>query len=170
MSVQTTKTTFWASAAGAMVGAGTLVYTAPTGHLGGAVLGATTLVVSAMAASVRVVLDRLTDTAHERAKLDDERLTYIAAQVGIENERTRIRQDLTDGANATARLLEQERAAMRRQFEEEKFAVQKEAVRVGMLLERSGALGLDDDALGNVLQFPVRVPAVPGQQNGTSLN
>lgn len=168
--MQTTKTTFWASAAGIAVGTGTLAWAAPTGHLGGAVIGATALVVSAMAASVRVVLAQLADTARERSQLNDERLTYIAAMVGIENERTQIRQDLTDGAKATARLIESERAAMWRQFEEEKFAVQQEAFAVGMLLERSGSLGLDEAAIGNVLQFPVRVPTVPGQQNGTSLN
>jgi hypothetical protein len=168
--MQTTKTTFWASAAGIAVGTGTLACTVPTGHLGGAVVGATAIVLSAMAASVQVVLTQLTKTAHERAQLNDERLIYIAAQAGIENERARIRQGLADGEKATARLLEAERAAMWRQFEEEKFKVQKDAVRVGILLERSGALGLDDAALENVLQFPIRVPAVPGQQNGTSLN
>jgi hypothetical protein len=167
--MQTTKT-FWVAAAGITIGTAGLAYTVPTGHTEGSVLGAAVLVVSAIAISVRVVLTVITDTSAEKARLTDERLTYLAAQAALESERTRIRQDLEAGARASAQQIRAERAAMRQQFEEERHAVQRHGFEVGVRLALGGGLTAEGEIPANVLPFPTRVTSPASQQNGTSLN
>lgn len=157
-----------ASLVGIAAGTATLLTGAASDATGTAIVGTAVLIVSAMATSVHLVLDRLTDTSAERRALRDEHAAYVAAQVSIQRDREEVRRALADGTIQTQKLLASERATMRAQFEQERFEIQSAAYSMAIEHMQNGLLSDHVARDANVLPFPTR-PAVPAPQQ-TSLN
>jgi len=157
-----------ASLVGIAAGSATLLTGAASGSPGTAIVGAAVLIVSSMATSVHLVLDRLTDTSAERRALRDEHAAYVAAQVSIQRDREDVRRALADGTARTNELLATERAAMRAQFEQERFEIQAAAYSMAIEHMHNGLLSNHVTRDANVLPFPTR-SAQPAPQQ-TSLN
>jgi len=156
------------SLSGIAAGAATLLTGAAMHAPETAIVGASVLIVSAMAASVHLVLDRLTDTSAERRALRDEHAAYVAAQVSIQRDREDVCRALAEGAARTNELLATERATMREQFEQERFEIQAAAYSTAIEHMKNGLLTDHVVRDANVLAFPTR-PAKPAPQQ-TSLN
>jgi hypothetical protein len=132
--------------------------------IGGACLIMTALVLSALVAIRRWIVD----TSDERRALADEQRQaseahhrYIASQAALENEQARLNRDMAAERQRIAAQLIAEREVMRDEFEERKAALVAETMETTFLMIKGGKFAPEEETRqqGNLIQFPKDLPA-----------
>lgn len=128
-----------------------------TNALAGAAVTFTALILIALIKIKRWVTDtnaERRDLARAQCAAEEERRRHVAAQGAMEAEQTRLRRDLNAERAQVAATLTVERAAMEAKFEKERFQIQTDAFKSGVLFERAGMLEPEAPIVGNLIQFP----------------
>ncbi|MFB7461214.1 hypothetical protein [Streptomyces sp. NPDC056188] len=88
-----------------------------------------------------------------------ERTRYIAAQAGLENERSRLSRDMAAERARITATLAAERAQLEADFEEQRAQLAADSFRTGVEMERAGMLKPGRQPVrNNLIQFPERTP------------
>lgn len=128
--------------------------------IGGACLVMTALVLSALVAIRRWIVDTseerraLADAQHQASEAQHR---YIASQAALENEQARLNRDMAVERHRIAAQLIAEREAMRDEFEERKAALVAETMETTFLMIKGGKFA-PEPPTGNLIQFPEQLP------------
>jgi E3 ubiquitin-protein ligase DOA10 len=126
-------------------------------------LGGTCLTTVALTLiALTLIRQWVSDTRHERKDLaaarhdaEAQQRKFFALQAANEGEMARFKRDMNMEKARIVETLRVEREAMRAQFEEERLQVSQNAFRMGVEMERSGALrAVKPVQLDNLIPFP----------------
>lgn len=126
-------------------------------------LGGTSLTMVALTLiALALIRSWVIDTRHEREDLaaarrdaEAQERKFFALQAAQESEMARFNRDMNVERARITKMLFVEREAMQAQFDEERLQLSKDAFRMGVEMERSGALKPDKAAApDNLIPFP----------------